>query len=57
MSEVNYGPLTGLIGVWNGDKGIDIAPEPEGIEENNYFETITYTAIGTVTNVRTWSSK
>ena len=50
MSEVNYGPLAGLIGVWNGDKGIDIAPEPEGTEENSYFETITYTAIGTATN-------
>lgn len=50
MSEVNYGPLTGLIGVWNGDKGIDIAPEPDGTEETGYFETITYAGIGTATN-------
>ncbi|MBV1914830.1 MAG: FABP family protein [Pseudomonadales bacterium] len=50
MSEVNYGPLAGLIGVWNGDKGIDIAPEPKGTGETDYFETITFTAIGDVTN-------
>ena len=41
-----YGPLTGQIGTWNGDKGMDIAPEPDGTEHNPYYETITYTAIG-----------
>jgi hypothetical protein len=53
MSEVtivDYGPLTELIGVWKGDKGMDIAPETDGTEENPYFETITYTEGGTVTN-------
>ena len=50
ITEVNYGPLTELIGVWNGDKGMDIAPEPDGTEENPYYETITYTASGNVTN-------
>ena len=53
MSEKNgtdYGPLEVLIGVWKGDKGKDVAPEPSGEENNPYFETITFTAIGDVTN-------
>jgi hypothetical protein len=53
MSEndgVDYGPLKGLIGTWSGDKGIDIAPEPGGVEENPYFETILFEAAGDVTN-------
>ena len=49
-STVNYGPLTGLIGVWKGDKGLDVAPEPDGAEKNPYRETITFTECGTVTN-------
>ncbi|MCH8327941.1 MAG: FABP family protein, partial [Candidatus Marinimicrobia bacterium] len=48
--NIDYGPLNELIGVWTGDKGLDIAPEPDGAEENPYFETITFTAIGDVTN-------
>jgi len=50
VSEIDYGPLSELIGVWKGDKGVDIAPEPDGTENNPYYETITYTAIGDVTN-------
>ncbi len=49
-ADVDYGPLAELIGVWKGDKGMDIAPEPDGTEENPYYETITYTAGGDVTN-------
>lgn len=49
-TQVDYGPLAGLIGVWEGDKGMDIAPEPDGIEENPYYETITYEACGELTN-------
>lgn len=48
--EVNYGPLKELIGVWKGDKGMDIAPESDGTEENPYYETITITADGDLTN-------
>ena len=51
--EIVYGPLGGLIGVWQGDKGLDIAPEPEGAESNPYYETLTFTAIGDVTNAET----
>jgi len=50
MTEINYGPLEQLIGTWKGDKGTDIAPEPNGEENNPYFETITYEAIGDVNN-------
>jgi len=50
VEETDYGPLHDLIGVWQGDKGQDIAPEPEGAEHNPYFETLTFTPVGTATN-------
>ena len=50
MSDLDYGPLKGLIGLWKGDKGLDVAPKSEGTKENPYYETITYTAVGDVTN-------
>ena len=50
MSDIDYGPLAELTGVWVGDKGMDIAPEPDGTENNPYHETITYAAVGDVTN-------
>ncbi|EDN70712.1 conserved hypothetical protein [Beggiatoa sp. PS] len=53
MSNVNsldYGPLKGLIGLWKGEKGLDVAPKSTGTAENPYYETIAYTAIGDVTN-------
>ncbi len=53
MSEIDYGPLTGLIGSWKGDKGRDLSPEPEGIEDNQYTETIHFSAIGDVDNAET----
>ena len=48
--EFDYGPLAELIGVWEGDKGLDVAPEPDGVENNPFYETITFTAGGDVTN-------
>lgn len=50
VDNIDYGPLSELIGVWRGDKGLDIAPEPDGTERNPYYETITFSAIGDVTN-------
>ncbi len=50
VDGVDYGPLAQLIGKWQGDKGLDIAPEPDDEERNAYFETITFEAIGTTTN-------
>jgi len=49
-NDIDYGPLTGLIGIWKGNKGLDVAPEPDGVENNPYYETITFEAIGDVTN-------
>jgi hypothetical protein len=49
-TDIDYGPLKELIGVWKGDKGLDVSPEPDGTENNPYYETISYTAIGDVTN-------
>lgn len=49
-AAVDYGPLKEFIGVWKGDKGLDVAPEPKGAENNPYYETITYTPVGDVTN-------
>jgi len=48
--DVDYGPLKELIGSWKGDKGLDVAPEPDGVENNPYYETITYSAAGDVSN-------
>ena len=51
MSDaINYGPLQSLIGTWEGDKGMDVSPEPEGSEESPYYETIAFTPIGDVEN-------
>jgi len=49
-TDVDYGPLEELIGVWTGDKGFDVSPEPDGSEENPYYETILFEGIGGVTN-------
>ena len=49
-TDVDYGPLAGLIGTWKGDRGTDISPEPDGTEENPYYETITFEAGGNVEN-------
>ena len=45
-----YGPLAALIGTWQGDKGMDVSPEPDGTEESPYYETIIFEAAGDVTN-------
>jgi len=57
MTEINenpavdYGPLALLIGDWQGDKGLDVAPKPDGREEQHpYFETLSFTAIGNAVN-------
>jgi len=48
--DIDYGPLSGLIGSWKGDKGMDISPEPDGTEENPYYETLEFEAAGDVQN-------
>ncbi len=49
-TEIDYGPLAVLIGAWEGARGEDIAPEPDGVENNPYYETIVFEATGDVTN-------
>ncbi len=53
MSNVDYGPLTGLIGRWHGSKGEDIAPLPDGTETNSYRENIVFSAAGDLDNAET----
>jgi hypothetical protein len=50
IEGINYGPLAALVGTWEGDKGVDRAPEPDGEERNPYYETISFEAAGDVTN-------
>jgi len=49
-TEIDFGPLSALIGVWEGDRGEDVAPEPEGKETNPYYETLSFDVVGDVTN-------
>ncbi len=50
IDNIDYGPLASLVGKWRGSNGQDISPEPDGIEENPYSETITFEAIGNAKN-------
>ena len=50
IDGIDYGPLAALIGTWEGDKGMDVAPDREGIEHNPYYETIEFEAGGDLTN-------
>jgi hypothetical protein len=36
----NLGPLRGLAGVWEGEKGLDINPKADGPERNRFIERI-----------------
>ena len=47
---IDYGPLQPLIGRWEGDKGTDLSPEPEGEESTLYYETLVFEEAGNVTN-------
>ncbi len=45
------GPLADLIGIWEGDKGDDIAPaDDRGLENNKYHERITFEQLGPIQN-------
>ena len=52
IDGIDYGPLAALIGKWEGDKGVDTAPEPDGDIKEPYFETITFEAGGDLTNAK-----
>ena len=53
IEGIEYGPLSRLVGTWKGDKGMDVAPEPDGSESSPFYETITFEAIGDVDNAET----
>lgn len=53
IDGIDYGPLACLVGKWEGDTGQDVAPEPDGIENNPYYETISFEAIGDISNAET----
>ncbi len=45
-----FGVLAPLVGIWEGDKGLDVSPEKAGDERSPYFETLTIEPVGDVTN-------
>ena len=48
--EIELGPLAGLVGVWSGDTGRDLSPEPEGVEHNDYYERIEFDLTRRISN-------
>ena len=47
----NLGPLKSLAGIWEGEKGDDIAPSKDrGVENNKFRERITFESMGPVNN-------
>jgi hypothetical protein len=45
------GPLASLVGVWEGDKGDDVAPSDDrGTENNKFRERITFEQVGPIQN-------
>lgn len=49
MKENLLGPLKGLLGAWEGTKGIDVAPsDNRDIEKNKYYEKVLFEDIGLV---------
>jgi len=48
--SIALGPLATLIGTWKGESGQDIAPEPDGTEDNAYYEELEFSVVGDVSN-------
>jgi hypothetical protein len=46
----NLGPLTGLAGIWEGTKGLDVKPKAEGPKKQAFVEHIELQPIDPVTN-------
>ncbi|MGR8949211.1 MAG: heme-binding beta-barrel domain-containing protein [Gammaproteobacteria bacterium] len=47
---IDYGPLIGFVGVWTGDQGMDVAPEPDEDEHSAYYERLIFEPAGDVDN-------
>ena len=50
INGVDYGPLHQLIGSWRGERGLDVAPEPDGTDKEAYYDEITFTPSGPAEN-------
>jgi len=51
IDAIDYGPLAQLIGKWIGQRGLDIAPEADGGEENNpYMDELEFITAGAAEN-------
>jgi len=50
IDGVDYGPLFSLIGQWIGTKGVDVAPEPNGVERTSFIDELIISPSGPATN-------
>ncbi|WP_073325574.1 heme-binding beta-barrel domain-containing protein [Ferrimonas marina] len=50
VNGVDYGPLARLLGEWRGEQGQDRSPEPDGAEQNAFYETLIFRPAGQITN-------
>ena len=50
INGVDYGPLFQLIGSWRGEKGLDVAPEPDGEDKHAYYDEFEITPAGAAEN-------
>lgn len=48
--SVRLGPLSHLVGTWEGEKGRDLSPSAHGSEETRYRETISFEPVGPIKN-------
>ncbi len=46
----HLGPLGALVGIWEGNEGIDIAPAQDGSKETHFRERLTFEPLGPVIN-------
>ena len=46
----NLGPLAALVGIWEGDQGLDISPILNGQTDSKFRERITFEPVGPVVN-------
>ena len=46
----HLGPLAGLVGTWEGNEGVDIAPTKDASKETHFRERMTFESIGPVVN-------
>ncbi len=51
INGLDFGPIASLVGTWEGDKGVDVAPGKVVPQVAPYFETISVKVVGDVTNV------